>query len=69
MPEPIIGSHTHNVGAGFSALGERLVLFRIGAAGDENPPVYGFQPDQAREVAERLLHMADEAEALDTSQN
>ena len=47
-PTPIIGTHTHDVSAGFSATGERLVLFKIGRPGEENPPVFAFQPPGPR---------------------
>ena len=68
-PHPIIGSHTTDIAAGFSASGERLVMLKIGLVDEKNPRVYAFQPDQARDFAQRLLKMADEAEALRADQN
>jgi hypothetical protein len=61
---PIIGSHTHDVGAGFGGPGERLVLFHIGPSRGELS-CYAFTPEQAREVAQRLLDMANVAENLE----
>lgn len=61
---PVIGSHRHNAGAGFGGPGERLVLFSIGKP-DEELSCYAFKPEQAREVAQRLLDMANVAENLD----
>jgi hypothetical protein len=69
MPEirMYIRSHTHDVSACFSAAaGERFVLLMIGSQGEQNPPVYAFKPEQARELARRLQEMAD---AFDASQN
>jgi hypothetical protein len=61
MPEirMYIRSHTHDVSACFTAAGERLVLLEIGSQGEQNPPVYAFKPEQARELARRLQEMAD----------
>jgi hypothetical protein len=68
MPQRrIIRNHTHDVSARFSAAGERTVIFTIGSEGKQRPPVYEFEPDQARELARRLLEMADIADAV--SQN
>jgi hypothetical protein len=68
MPQRrIIESHTHDVSARFSAAGERMVIFTIQSLGEQDPPVYAFKPDQARELARRVLEMADVVDALDAS--
>jgi hypothetical protein len=66
MPEKqIIGSHTHNIHASITYLGERLVVLEIGMPEEKNRRAYAFKPDQARETARSLLDMADVAEKLE----
>jgi hypothetical protein len=60
---PIIGPRPH-ICAAVGGAGERLVLFSIGPKVDELTG-YTFTPDQARELAQRLLDMANVAENLD----